>query len=147
MRPSVGRIPVQVVLDTNVFISALLKPFSAPAEVLRLVLSNQVRLLYDARILSEYREVALRPKFSFDPDRVTTLLELLAYGGLSAETTPLPAPLPDPDDKPFLEVALAGGDITVLVTGNLRHFPMELRQGCRVLTPREWLDRWMEGNS
>lgn len=147
MGRSVGRVPVQVVLDTNVFISALLKPFSKAADVLRLVLSNQVRLLYDGRILTEYREVALRPTFGFDPDRVRILLDVFAYDGLSVETTPLAEPLPDPDDKPFLQVALAGGAHASLVTGHLRHFPPELRQGCLGLSPREWVDGWMASDS
>lgn len=146
MGRNVGRVSGRVVLDTNVFISALLNPFSTPADVLRLVLSNQVRLVYDARILAEYREVALRPTFGFGPTRVTTLLDWFGYSGLSVETTPLAVALPDPDDKPFLEVAVAGGAHAALVTGNLRHFPPELRQGCLVLSPREWLSRRMEGN-
>ncbi len=47
---------------------------------------------------------------------------------------PLPRRLPDHDDEPFLEVALAAG-AACLVTGNLRHFPAATRSGVRVVTP------------
>jgi len=46
--------------------------------------------------------------------------------------------LPDPDDEPFLEIALAG-NAACLVTGNQSHFPAELCQGLKVLSPNEFL--------
>jgi predicted nucleic acid-binding protein len=51
--------------------------------------------------------------------------------------------LPDPDDSPFLEVALAAA--VPLVTGNKRHFPVDRRRGCPVLTPVEFLNRFATG--
>jgi predicted nucleic acid-binding protein len=47
--------------------------------------------------------------------------------------------LPDIDDEPFLEVALASG-AECLVTGNKLHFPAKMRQGVKVLSPREFSD-------
>jgi predicted nucleic acid-binding protein len=52
--------------------------------------------------------------------------------------TPVEQKLPDPDDQPFLEVALAG-NAAAIVTGN---FPTGL--GVDVLTPRALLGR-LEG--
>ena len=132
MGRSVGQVSGNVVLDAHVLISALLKPFSIPADVVRLVLSEQVLLLHDAQILSEYREVAPRAKFGVDPELVTTLMDVFTHGGLSVKTSPLDTPLPDPDDKPFPEVTLGGGARIVLVTGKLRHFPTQLRRWCLV---------------
>jgi uncharacterized protein len=48
------------------------------------------------------------------------------------------AALPDPDDRPFIEVALSGRADAV-VTGNVRHFPPDL--GVVVLSPRALLQR------
>jgi predicted nucleic acid-binding protein len=43
--------------------------------------------------------------------------------------------LPDPDDAPFLEVAIAGG-ADALVTGNARHFKTrDRRAGVQILEP------------
>jgi putative PIN family toxin of toxin-antitoxin system len=52
-----------LVLDTNVLVSALLSPFGAPGRIWDLVLAREVRLVYDDRILVEYRRVLSREKF------------------------------------------------------------------------------------
>jgi predicted nucleic acid-binding protein len=39
---------------------------------------------------------------------------------------------------PFLEVALAG-KVTCLVTGNLEHFPVSLRQGIKIFSSGEFV--------
>lgn len=54
---------------------------------------------------------------------------------------PLKLRLPDPDDAPFLEVALAAR-ADALITGNLRHYPTQARQGMAVLDPASFVDRW-----
>jgi putative PIN family toxin of toxin-antitoxin system len=56
---------VKVVLDTNVIVSALINPYGAPASILGLVLEEKIELCYDTRILIEYRDVVMRPKFGF----------------------------------------------------------------------------------
>ena len=70
-------------------------------------------------------------------------LDLLAavdkFGFQVAAAPPCPAPLPDPDDEPFLAVAAATD--SVLVTGNLKHFPADARGGVSVLTPRQLVDK------
>ncbi len=48
--------------------------------------------------------------------------------------------LPDPDDAPFLEVAIAAG--VPLVTGNVKHFPLSCCQGCEVILPADFLYRF-----
>ena len=52
---------------------------------------------------------------------------------------PLPLSLPDPDDAMFLEVASAGG-AEYVVTGNIRHFPTDARQGITVVSPRDFIE-------
>ena len=53
----------------------------------------------------------------------------------------MPVALPDPDDAPFLEVAVAGG-ADALVTGNVAHFRRAAASiDIPVLTPRGFLDR------
>lgn len=53
---------------------------------------------------------------------------------------PLSASLPDPDDEPFLEIAISA-NADYLVTGNAVHFPPELRQGVEVVSPSDFLKR------
>lgn len=127
-----------IVLDTNALVSGLLFPFNPPGEIVRMVSSGVLELCFDARIISEYREVLRRPKFKIDPDDIEALLEQIEACGHPVAATPLPKGLPDRDDEPFLEVAIAG-EAHCLVTGNLRHFPKDRRQGMAVVSPREFL--------
>jgi predicted nucleic acid-binding protein len=53
-------------------------------------------------------------------------------------SSPLHHSLPDPDDEPFLKVAIAG-KAPSLITGNASHFPARLRQGRRILSPKGFL--------
>jgi putative PIN family toxin of toxin-antitoxin system len=135
---------MRIVLDTNVLVSGLLSPFGPPGEIVRLVSSGDLVLCLDARLLSEYHDVLARPRFRFDPDDVAALLEYVEYNGEMIAARPLERRLPDRDDEPFLEVALAG-DPECLVTGNLAHYPAEARAGAVVLTPAEFIERFRSG--
>lgn len=130
---------MKIVLDTNVIVSGLLSPYGAPAEIVRLVASGALELCYDARILSEYQNVLLRPKFHFDRIRVGYLLDHIKFCGHIVAGKPLPKKLPDPDDEPFLEIAIAG-EARCLITGNIKHYPVKKRQGMLVVSPVEFLE-------
>lgn len=128
---------MKVVIDTNVFVSALLREGTPPAAVLDAFLHGDLSLLYDRRILDEYREVLVRPTFGFDPKKVEVVLAFVASAGLFVADAVFPRALPDPDDQPFADVAFSGG-ADALITGNKAHFPVE--DAIRVMTPREWLN-------
>ena len=130
---------MKIVLDTNVLVSGLLQPFGPSGQIVRLVAAGELVLYHDPRILAEYQEVLLREKFGFDPERVEVLLEEIRAGGVPVAARPLPIRLPDSDDEPFLEIALAGG-AQCLVTGNVKHYPAEARSGVEVLSPRSFLE-------
>jgi putative PIN family toxin of toxin-antitoxin system len=132
---------LRIVLDTNVLVSALLRPQSLPGRVLDRVLARQVTLALDRRIFNEYQDVLFRPEFALPPDAVSTLLEFVWQSSERVQAVSLPIRLPDPDDVMFIEVAVSAL-ADALVTGNLKHFPPGQRHGVRVLNPREWLETW-----
>lgn len=129
---------MKIVLDTNVLVAGLLSPYGPCADILRMVSSGSLILCLDARILTEYREVLKRPKFGFDHDKVAAILDYIEHHSWIAASTPLPHALPDPDDEPFLEIAVSGG-AAYLVTGNAIHFPASLCQGVAVVSPSDFL--------
>ena len=131
---------MKIVLDTNVLVAGLLSPFGPCGDIVRMVSSGSLTLCVDARILSEYHEVLRRPKFQFEEDKVVAILDYIEHHGQIVASSPLSTSLPDPDDEPFLQVALSGG-IECLVTGNHAHFPHPLRQGVKVLSPADFLKR------
>ncbi len=129
---------MKVVIDTNVMVSGLLAPFGPTGEVVRMVSAGLLSLCYDARILAEYAEVLLRPRFPFTRNLVEALLAQVRAGGSIVVATPLRLRLPDLDDEMFVQVALSGG-AECLITGNLKHYPRGKRQGVTVVTPAEFL--------
>lgn len=129
---------MNIVLDTNVLVAGLLSPFGACGEIVRMVSSGELILSFDARILSEYDEVLRRTKFKFAKEKVDALLDYIVYRGQTIAPSPLNNSLPDSEDEPFLEVVLSG-EVVCLVTGNQDHFPIELCQGIKVFSPKEFL--------
>ncbi len=127
-----------VVLDTNVIVSAGIKPGSAPAKlVMDWVLDGQLQVVTSPCIIREYRDVVHRLKFQrygFPPQWLEFLID---------ESLRLPDPAawveggPDRTDLPFLALARVAG--AWLVTGNLKHFPETFRGGVIVLSPGEYL--------
>ena len=132
-----------VVIDTNVIVSGLLRPFSDPARVLTLILSGNITVAYDSRIINEYEEVLKRKKFNFPSQQVQSIIAEIKEKGVYISAVPLKESLPDRDDEPFLEVALSG-NINVLVTGNKRHFPEEFAEAAQILSPPEFLEVFKE---
>lgn len=135
---------MRVVIDTNVLVSALINPFGPPARILDLVLLGELKPVFDDRILAEYREVLKRERFDFDLEDVDALLAFFESEGERMIALPLNISLPDPDDLPFLEVAVTA-EVDALITGNPAHYPSELCGGIRVLKPAEFLTLWMRG--
>jgi putative PIN family toxin of toxin-antitoxin system len=121
------------VIDTNVVVSGLLSANGPCARILEAVMEGRVKLVYDARILTEYRDVLCRPRLKLKPALVMHFLEALG-GQMSVIPERLAVVGPDPDDMVFIEVALAVPDRTI-VTGNLADFPSEILNGARLITP------------
>ena len=132
-----------IVLDTNVLVSGLLKPFGVCGTIVRILTTEDINICYDSRIISEYRDVLYRPKFSFNRNHVSLLLEYLEHSGTAVAALPLKHSLPDRDDDCFLETALAA-KVDYHVTGNIAHFPKHLRCGVAVANPAEFLEKYRE---
>lgn len=115
---------MRVVLDTNILVSAMLTPGGNPARILNLTLTGKLTLLLDTAILSEYRKVLARPKFTFAPGRIAAILDYLVSEGEFIDTQPCNFPFSDISDRKFYEVACSG-KADSLITGNIAHYPHE----------------------
>ncbi len=131
---------MKVVLDTNVIVSGFLNPHGAPGQILYRVTQGDLQLLYDVRMVEEYREVLYRTEFELPKDAVEQFLKSVRREGLLVIPRPLSRYLPDRDDEPFLEVAL-DGNAEALVTGNLKHFPKSIARETLILSPAAFLER------
>jgi predicted nucleic acid-binding protein len=133
-----------VVLDTNVVISAGIKPSGAPAKiVMDWILEGQVQMVICPRIRKEYHHVSLRAKFlryKFPPFWLEYLIE---ESLLLPDPAPWQRPGPDSADLQFLALAHTAG--AWLVTGNLKHFPAASRGGVIVSSPADYLAHLEQG--
>ncbi|MGO9554452.1 MAG: putative toxin-antitoxin system toxin component, PIN family [Syntrophobacteraceae bacterium] len=131
---------LRVIIDTNVLVSALLKPDSVPELVLSLILEKEMVLCLTKPIADEYAEVLRREKFiRLDHDKVKALLSRLKSQAEWVEPKiRLNVTKADPEDNKFLECAEeAGADF--LITGNIKHFPPGKFKRTLIVDPAEFL--------
>ncbi|PZU98188.1 putative toxin-antitoxin system toxin component, PIN family [Cyanobium sp. ULC084] len=130
---------MHVVLGTNVVVSGILSPTGPPGRLLDLVMDETLQLVVESRILQDYLEVLLRPRFALPEAAVIRLVDNLEDLAIQVLADPWPHPLPDPDDAVFLATAKAG--MALLAAGNIAHFPPALRGTIEVLKPRDLINR------
>ena len=71
-----------VVVDTNIIVSGLIKPYSDAAIIMHLILSGKIKIAYDFRILTEYETILQRKKFNFHPDKVEPIITQIKEEGI-----------------------------------------------------------------
>lgn len=118
---------------------------SAKQDPARRIWNDMLRSVpvYSGETMREYREVLNRRKFKFEPDMVAYILSAVEKYGILSEPSTTGMVLPDMKDLPFYEVVMEKrNEDAYLVTGNLKHFPVEPF----IVTPRQMLDI-LDGNT
>jgi len=128
-------IPLRLVIDTNILVSAALKPDGLQRTVLVLAMTKPARLYVTQAILAEYREVAARREFKIRRGLRQQLLQLIKNHAKLVSPVRALQVTKDPDDNKFLECADAAR-ADYLITGNQRHFPRFWKK-TKVITSRE----------
>ena len=126
------------VIDTNVLVSAMLKWNSVPGHIIELVFDNLIVPVLNREIVEEYKEILSRSKFHLSNDIVEDIIESLTEIGIFVEGETLDIDFIDEKDRMFFEVVMEERkeEDAYLVTGNIRHFPVQPF----VVTPRQMLD-------
>lgn len=127
------------VIDTNVFISALLSKNgdAATVKVLRAILDGSIVPLYHNEILTEYNEVLHRKMFHFQEKSIQMVLTAVKEFGVEIFPQPTGEIFVDMDDLIFYEVAMEKrNDDAYLVTGNQKHYPIRNF----IVTPAEMME-------
>ena len=130
------------VIDTNVLVSAAMKPESVPGQVVELVLDGVIVPFLNKAIIKEYRDVLLRPKFDFPEQIVKDVLNEIDSHGIYVDAEHVDVELPYPKDLVFYEVVMdmRKEEDAYLVTGNIKHFP----EKTFIVTPRQMIDIILE---
>jgi putative PIN family toxin of toxin-antitoxin system len=129
---------LRLVLDTNVLVSAALKPDGLQRTTLLLATTKPARLYVSAPIIEEYAEVLARPELAIRKGLRQQLIQLIRnHSHIVAPHRQLDV-TSDPDDNMFIECADAAR-ADYLITGNQRHFPAYWKN-TKIITAREFVD-------
>ena len=135
----------RIVLDTNVFISAVLSPAGENRAVLRACLLGKAKPIMGAALFHEYEDLLgrsdLMAKCPLSAEERQSLFDALLSVTDWVKVYFLWRPnLPDEADNHLIELALAGSADTI-VTNNLKDFQGgELRfPGLLIQSPRQFL--------
>jgi putative PIN family toxin of toxin-antitoxin system len=131
----------RIVLDCNIFVSALLSPKGGPAQILDQWADGDFDLVVSPLLLAELEKVLNRPKFhaSIDSVHIDALLTgLVEDAVLVDDPSPQPGLTPDPGDD-YLVALARKADAQCIVSGDA-HLTQLVDASPPVLTPREFLE-------
>ena len=130
-------LPLRLVIDTNVLVSAAIKPAGLQRTVFLIAISKPARLYVSRPILLEYAQVLARPELRIRKGLRLQLLQLIKNHGHTVSPDRRLEVTTDPADNMFLECADAAR-ADYLVTGNQKHFP-KFWKNTKVVTSREFV--------
>jgi putative PIN family toxin of toxin-antitoxin system len=130
-------IPLRLVIDTNVVVSAALKPEGMQRTVVLLAMSKPARWYVSDAIESEYAVVLARPELKIRRGLCLQLLQLIENHTRVVKPSRLRQVTSDPADNMFVECADAAR-ADYLITGNQRHFPT-FWKNTKIITSNEFL--------
>jgi putative PIN family toxin of toxin-antitoxin system len=126
---------MNVVLDTNILVSAALTPKGKADGVLGIIFDNaQIQLDSCDIIIAEYRRVLSKPRLSIAPEVQFEILESIKNDGRYVKPEMSKIPFTHEDDRIFYDAAKCAD--AYLITGNKKHYPKERF----ILNPAEFLE-------
>jgi len=134
---------LRVVLDANIFVSAVLKPQSDLANIFDLVKEDKIKLILSGDILSEIRAVLLYPKIRKRHRRTlkeidnfikrAARISIIAPGKMKVEEVK-----DDPEDNKYLSAALEM-KADFIISGDRHLKNLKIFRGIRILDPSTFL--------
>ncbi len=134
---------IRAVLDTNILVSAAIKPNGTTGRIISRLRLNEFVLLYSADTLAELTDVLNRPhlrdKYHLTAHYLHIFLHLIRLRGEKIEPTQQVDSCRDPDDNQFLAVAL-DGNADFLVSNDSDLLVLSPFEGIPILTPTLFLE-------
>jgi len=130
-------IPLRLVIDTNVVVSAAMRPEGLERTVVLLAMTKPARWYVSEAIVAEYALVIGRPELKIRRGLRQQLLQLIKNHPHAVVPTRLAQITSDPADNIFVECADAAR-ADYLVTGNQRHFP-KFWKNTKIISSSEFL--------
>lgn len=133
---------MRVVLDTNVFVSAVF--FSGPPhQILKAWRDGKIQLVVSPEILEEYQRVGEIIAKQFPKVDLSPIIDLLAVEAKLVLPPSLPEPVcADPDDDKFLACALAS-KTKFVISGDNHLLNVSGYRGIKIVRPRKFVDEYL----
>ena len=128
----------KIVIDTNVFISAIL--FRGPtSRFVSLWQKDAVSVLMSSAVLKEYARALAYPKFKLAKTEIRGIIEqeLLPYVYPAKVKRSLHIITEDPSENKFLELAVAG-KADFILSGDKHLLDLKNFRGIKIITPAEF---------
>jgi len=135
----------KIVIDTNVFVSALIQRSYPYYIVSELFSGADIKLCISDDVFDEYYAVLNREKFSKYSDfaaKAQTLLVDIQKRAINYFPTIKLNIIDDIDDNKFLELSEIS-HANFLITGNTNHFTMKDYKGTMIVTPKEFYEMYL----
>ena len=137
---------IRAVLDTNVWVSAILTPGNPPAKILELALTGKIRLIISPGIIREIGQVLKYPKVkkALNKQRITSqdvdevILKLLKVGLITSGEILAAGVSDDPADDMVIACALEG-HADFIISGDHHLTDLEDYQGIKIVAPSTFL--------
>ena len=130
---------LDIVIDTNVLLTALKSSQGASFRLLSLIGDDRFRIHVSTPLVAEYEAVLKRGHLTLSPAEIDNVIDYLCAKATGHEIFYLWRPmLKDPGDDFLLELAVKAG--AWIVTWNVDDFKLTGTLGVRVVTPREFLE-------
>ncbi len=135
---------MRAVIDTGVFVSALIRPQGKTGAVLQALKDKRFTMIYSTDILVEIIDVLgrdkFRSKYHISPDDIAALIDLIRLRGELVIPSQKLTVCRDPKDDIFLEAALEG-KAEYIVSGDFDLLDMKSFENIPILRVAEFLAR------
>ncbi|OIP26976.1 MAG: putative toxin-antitoxin system toxin component, PIN family [Dehalococcoidia bacterium CG2_30_46_19] len=135
---------LKIVLDTNVFVSALINPRGKPAQILNYVFESKVRLFTSPSIIEELERVLSYPKLvkrhGLEKQELKKFVsDLLSILSLVEGKKAIEVIAEDPADNNYLS-CVVDAKADFIVSGDIHLLNLREYEGIQIITPAQFLE-------
>jgi len=137
---------IKIVVDANLFASALIKPDSNPGKILELINQHKVELVISPSVIKEIKRILLYPKIQKYHQKTAQQLDtffddLLIFAWVVEGQAEIGVIQTDPTDNKYLACALEG-EAEYIVSGDRHLLDIGLYQDIKIIKAKAFLKIW-----
>jgi putative PIN family toxin of toxin-antitoxin system len=137
---------LKIVIDANLFASALIKPHSNPGRILDLVKQNQVELILSPAIIQEIKRILLYPKLQKYHHKTAQEIDayfedVFMFAWIVEGEKTVDIIKDDPADNKYLSCAHEG-EANYIISGDHHLLDLKAYEGIEILNAQSFLSIW-----